>query len=189
MIRVWHFTLSRSNFDFGWQEPSGLLLPSSETRREGVIIMHQGAYFGKPLRLLCRVALQAQKLPEIGFFFPRQNPGPPHCCLTVHLNPVNTFIVPIQYPMPVLEHELTKKSTSKYFPNFDFTHTYWKVRLYEASQEFQSTIIGDIIYSISCILHGTAPKTLFYISTRFVRLIFLPLFVIECYCGLITVFS
>lgn len=52
-------------------------------------------------------------------------PGPDGWRFTVDLRPVNQFTVRHHFPMPILEQELTKVASSRYYSNFDFTHGYW----------------------------------------------------------------
>lgn len=51
-------------------------------------------------------------------------PGPTAWRFTVDLRPVNRYTKPYQFPMPQIEHELTKTAGSRYYANFDFTHGY-----------------------------------------------------------------
>lgn len=88
-------------------------------------------------------------------------PGPSHWRFSADLKPVNHFTVPFQYPIPVVEHELTNTCKSKFFANVDFTHSYWQLRLHEDSQECQSIITPDGIYSSTRVLHGTTNAVLY----------------------------
>lgn len=51
------------------------------------------------------------------------NAVPVHCGFAT----VNNYTVHQKYLMLVLEHELGKISTSRYFGNFDLSHGYWKL--------------------------------------------------------------
>lgn len=82
-------------------------------------------------------------------------PGPARWRFTVDLRPVNRFTVRHQYPMPVLEHELTRLSKSKLFANFDFVQSYWQLLLHPASQASQSFITPDGVFSPTRVPHGT----------------------------------
>lgn len=84
-----------------------------------------------------------------------EKPGPAKFRFTVDLRPVNQFTVKHQYPMPNLEHELTKLSSSAFFATFDLSHGYWQFPLAEESQECQSFITPDGIYTPRRVLHGT----------------------------------
>lgn len=74
---------------------------------------------------------------------------------TVDLRPINKYTVRHQFSMPNLEQELTKLSDSRYFGTFDLSHGYWQLPLERKSQELQSFITPDGIYSPTRVLHGT----------------------------------
>lgn len=82
-------------------------------------------------------------------------PGPARFRFTVDLRPVNRFTTQHQYPMPILEQELTKLADSRFYANFDFVHSYWQLPLHPESQECQSFITPDGVYSPTRVLHGT----------------------------------
>lgn len=63
--------------------------------------------------------------------------GPSQWRVTSDLRPVNNLTVPYKFPMPRLEHELTKTSGSKIYANIDFTHSYWQLPLHKSSKECQ----------------------------------------------------
>lgn len=50
---------------------------------------------------------------------------------------------------------MTKLGAAKFFATFDFLNGYWQLPLFEESQEFQSFIIPDGIYTPTRVLHGT----------------------------------
>jgi transposase InsO family protein len=81
--------------------------------------------------------------------------GPSRFRFTVDLRPVNKFTVKHHYPMPHLEHELPKLSASQFFATFDLSHGYWQLELDESSQQLQSFITPDGIYTPTRVLHGT----------------------------------
>jgi len=81
--------------------------------------------------------------------------GPVPFRFTVDLRPVNSFTVKHQFPIPNLEHELTKLTGSRYFATFDLSHGYWQFALDSESQHLQSFITPDGIYSPTRVLHGT----------------------------------
>ena len=83
-------------------------------------------------------------------------PGPSNFLFTVDLRPVNKFTIKHAYPMPNLEQELHKLSGSKCYANFDLSQAYWQLSLHENSQECQSFITPDGVYSPTRVLHGTA---------------------------------
>ena len=68
---------------------------------------------------------------------------------------MNVFNVKHHYPMPNLEHELNKVGKSKYYANFDFSNSYWKLKTTEESQEIQSFITPDGIFTPNRVMHGT----------------------------------
>lgn len=82
-------------------------------------------------------------------------PGPARWRFTVDLRPVNRFTVRHQFPMPILEQELTKLSNARFFANFDFVHSYWQLPLHEESQSSQSFITPDGVFSPTRVPHGT----------------------------------
>ena len=81
--------------------------------------------------------------------------GPIPSRFTVDLRPVNKYTARHQYPMPNLEQELSRLSGSKFFANFDFSQAYWQLPLHEDSQQLQSFITPDGVYSPTRVLHGT----------------------------------
>lgn len=80
---------------------------------------------------------------------------------TFDLRPVCKYILRYQYPMPILEHELTKLTGSKYFASFDFSHGYWKLCLSKESEECQSFITPDGMYTrrVCCTVQRTPSHT------------------------------
>lgn len=86
--------------------------------------------------------------------------GPSQWRFTVDLRPVNRFTVPYQFPMPRVEIELTKTAGSRFYANFDFTHGYWQLPLHPESQECQSFITPDNVYTPTRVLHGTTNAVL-----------------------------
>jgi len=74
---------------------------------------------------------------------------------TVDLKPVNVFTIKHQYPMPNLEHELSELKDAVFFANFDMSHGYWQLLLSLISQECQSFITPDGVFTPTRVLHGT----------------------------------
>lgn len=74
---------------------------------------------------------------------------------TSDLRPVNIFTIRHHYPMPNLDHELKKLSLSRFFDNFDMSHSYWQLMLALEYQELLSNITPDGIFSPTRVLHGT----------------------------------
>lgn len=50
------------------------------------------------------------------------NPEPSQWIFTVDLRPLKRYKKPYLFPLPRMEHELTKAAASRYYANFDFTH-------------------------------------------------------------------
>jgi len=83
-------------------------------------------------------------------------PGPSKFRFTVDLRAVNNYTEKFAYPMPILEHELTKLATATCYANFDLSHGYWQLPLSSESQECQSFITPHGVYSPTRVLHGTS---------------------------------
>lgn len=81
--------------------------------------------------------------------------GPALFRFTVGLRPVNHFTVRHQFPMPNFKQKLSKLSSFHYFAVFDLFHGYWQLLLSTCSQECQSLIAPDGIYTPTRVLHGT----------------------------------
>lgn len=91
-------------------------------------------------------------------------PGPAEWRFTVDLTPVNKLTIPHSFPMPVIKHELLKTSGSCVYASVDFTHSYWQLPLHESSQECQSFITPDGVYTPTRVLHGTTNAVLHLLS-------------------------
>ena len=81
---------------------------------------------------------------------------------TVDLQPVNIFTVRHNFPMPNLEHELSGLKDAMYFANFDMSHGYRQLLLALLSQECQSFITPDGIFTPTRVLHGTTNRSVTY---------------------------
>lgn len=92
-------------------------------------------------------------------------PGAAQFRFTVDLRLVNRFTVKHQFPMPNLEQELTRLGGARYFARWDLSHCYWQLPLDKTSQECQSFITPDGIFSPTRVLHGTTNAVLFLQST------------------------
>jgi len=92
-------------------------------------------------------------------------PGPSRFRFTVDLRPVNNFTVRHHYPMPNLEQELTKLGSSKWYATFDLSHGYWQFGLHPDSQECQSFVTPDGIFTPTRVLHGTTNAVTYLQST------------------------
>ena len=83
-------------------------------------------------------------------------PGPAKFRFTVDLRPVNKQTIPCSWPMPHIESELTRIRDSSYFATFDLSHGYWQLPLAPSSQDCQSFITPDGVYSPTRVLHGSS---------------------------------
>lgn len=75
--------------------------------------------------------------------------------VTTYLKPVNLFKERNQFPTPVFEHKLKKRSKSGVHSNFNFVHTYWQLPLMRKSQASQHFLTLDTLYSRNRVAHGT----------------------------------
>jgi hypothetical protein len=82
-------------------------------------------------------------------------PGPARYRFTVDLRPVNKYTVRHQYPVPNLENELAKLAGSRYYAMLDLSHGYWQLALSDRSQEYQSFLTPDRVYTPTRVLNGT----------------------------------
>ncbi len=57
--------------------------------------------------------------------------------------------------MPNLELEVHKLSASKCFANINFSNAYWQMPLAKKSQEFQTFLTPDGLYTPTSVLHDT----------------------------------
>lgn len=92
-------------------------------------------------------------------------PGPAKFRFTVDLRPVNRYTVKHQFPMPIIEHELTKVAGSTCYATFDLSHGYWQLPLHESSRSCQSFITPDGIFSPTRVMHGTSNAVMHIMST------------------------
>jgi hypothetical protein len=65
----------------------------------------------------------------------------------------------ISWPMPNMEDELASLAGSKYFFTLDLMQGYWQLPLHEDSQECQSIITPDGVYTPTRVQHGTNNAT------------------------------
>ena len=82
-------------------------------------------------------------------------PGPAQFRFTVDLRPVNKQTVPCSWPMPHVESELARLRGTTCFASFDLSHGYWQLPLATESQECQSFITPDGVFTPTRVLHGT----------------------------------
>lgn len=91
--------------------------------------------------------------------------GPAKFRFTVDLRPVNKFTLKHGYLMPNVEQELQSITGSKVYAKFDLSHGYWQFPLHEDSQECQSFVIPDGVYTPTRVLHGTTNAVTYLQST------------------------
>lgn len=92
----------------------------------------------------------------------------------VDLRLVNKYTVQHSHPMPNIECELGKLAKSKYFASFDLSHGYWQLPLDEGSQECQSFVTPDGVYSPTRVLHGTT-NAVRYLQSALENMLLKPL--------------
>jgi hypothetical protein len=63
--------------------------------------------------------------------------------------------------MPNMEDELASLAGSKYFATLDLMQGYWKLPIHEDSQECQSIITPDGVYTPTRVQHGTTNATVY----------------------------
>lgn len=54
----------------------------------------------------------------------------------------------------MVEQQLSKAYEAKCFANLDMNHSYWHFQIHEMSQECQSFIKTDVMFSQTRLLHG-----------------------------------
>ncbi len=74
---------------------------------------------------------------------------------TVDLRPVNKFTMKHQYPMPNLEHELSRLTGKKHFATLTFRMGTGSYHYTQTSQELQSFLTPEGVYTPTRVLHGT----------------------------------
>jgi Reverse transcriptase (RNA-dependent DNA polymerase) len=85
--------------------------------------------------------------------------GPEKFRFTVDLRYPNSQAKQVSWPMPNMEDELASLAGSKYFATLYLIQGYWKLPLDEDSQECQSVITPDGVYTPTTVLHGTTNAT------------------------------
>jgi hypothetical protein len=79
-------------------------------------------------------------------------PGPDQYRITVYLRVPNAT-KPTAWPMPNLQDELHDLHGSKVFATLDFCQGYWQIPLHKDSQDCQSFITPDGVYTPTRVLH------------------------------------
>jgi Reverse transcriptase (RNA-dependent DNA polymerase) len=112
-----------------------------------------------------------QELEELGFvykntgaewaspplIFPK--PGPDQYRMTVDLHVPNASTKPTAWPMPNLQGELHDLYGPEVFATLDFCQGYWQIPLHKYSQDCQSFITPDGVYTPTRVLHGMRNAT------------------------------
>jgi hypothetical protein len=86
-------------------------------------------------------------------------PGPDQYCMTVDLRVPNASTKPTAWPMPNLRDELHDLHGSEVFATLEFCQGYWQIPLHKDSQDCQSFITPDGVYTPTHLLHGTRNAT------------------------------
>jgi hypothetical protein len=79
--------------------------------------------------------------------------------MTFDLRVPNASTKPTAWPMPNLQDELHDLNGSEVFATLDFCQGYWQVPLHKNSQDCQSFIMSDGVYTPTRVLHGTRNAT------------------------------
>lgn len=82
-------------------------------------------------------------------------PGKANSKFTVYLRAVNRFTIRHQYPILLIDSEFTELSGLKVYTNFDLENGYGQLPLHTDSQELQSFLTFDEVYTPSGVLHRT----------------------------------
>jgi hypothetical protein len=86
-------------------------------------------------------------------------PGLDQYRMTVDLRVPNASTKPTAWPMPNLHDELHDLHGSEVFAPLDFCQGYWQIPLHKDSQDCQSFITHDGVYTPTRVLHGTRNAT------------------------------
>jgi Reverse transcriptase (RNA-dependent DNA polymerase) len=86
-------------------------------------------------------------------------PGSDQYRMTVDLRVPNASKKPTAWPMPNLQDELHDLHGSEVFATLDFCQGYWQIPLHKDSQDRQSFITPDGVYTPTRVLHGTRNAT------------------------------
>lgn len=85
----------------------------------------------------------------------KPKPGPNKWRSTVHLRPINLYIVQQHYLIPNLEQDILESRGLSLYANFDVSHGYLQLLLSPESQECQSFITPDVVFNPIQVVHGT----------------------------------
>jgi Reverse transcriptase (RNA-dependent DNA polymerase) len=86
-------------------------------------------------------------------------PGPDQYRMTVDLRVSNASTKPTAWPMPNLQDEMHGLHGSEVFATLNFCQGYWQIPLHNDSQDCQSFITPDAVYTPTRVLHGTRNAT------------------------------
>jgi hypothetical protein len=86
-------------------------------------------------------------------------PGTDQYRITVDLRVPNASTKPTAWPMPNLQDELHDLHGSEVFATLDFFQGNWQISLHNDSQDCQSFITPDGVYTPTRVLHGTRNAT------------------------------
>jgi Reverse transcriptase (RNA-dependent DNA polymerase) len=86
-------------------------------------------------------------------------PGLDQYRMTVDLRVPNASTKRTAWPMPNLEDKLHDLHGSEVFATLDFCQGYWQIPLHKDSQDCQSFITPDGVYTTTRVLHGTRNTT------------------------------
>lgn len=81
-------------------------------------------------------------------------PGPAEWRFTVDLRHVNKSTYALNFPLLFIDAELDKAAGAQMFCEFDMTQGYWQLLLHKDSQESQSFVTPEGIYTLTRVLHG-----------------------------------
>ena len=86
-------------------------------------------------------------------------PGPEAFRFTVDLRPVNAQTEPQAWPMPNMEAAMSELTGDTCFATMGLCHGYWQMPLDTDSQECQSFITPDGVFTPTRVLHGQTNAT------------------------------
>lgn len=84
---------------------------------------------------------------------------------TIDLRPVNAATIAEQWPMPVIEAELSDFKDSKHFASLDFCSGYWQCPLHPSSYEACGIIAPQGTFISTRVLHGLKNAAAYFQST------------------------
>ena len=91
--------------------------------------------------------------------------GPEKFRFTVDLRPVNSQTKSYTWPMPHLDDAMQELAKSTCYATIDLCHGYWQMPLEKESQECQSFITPEGVFTPTRVLHGQTNATFYFQST------------------------